>query len=58
MVGGIVFLFSNDVEAIGMTAMKTDIPLVGSTNPITGISANGEDPDIMHNAAFHQGLHC
>ena len=28
-------------------------------NPELGISTNGEDPDeMLHNAAFRQGLHC
>ena len=28
-------------------------------NPLTSTLANREDPDeMLHNAAFHQGLHC
>ena len=28
-------------------------------NPLTGTYTNSEDPDeILHNVAFHQGLHC
>ena len=35
------------------------LTLRGPETPKTGTLANSEDPDeMLHNAAFHQGLHC